>query len=237
VSFDRRRIGHAAGWSDVLRRARTLRRRRRQKLAVVAALAVTAALGTSFAANGGFGTSVRHSQDSPLTALSANLRDESGKQVGSIELELPGTVSLIPFRYRPAAGRGWEDAVLRPIRVLRTSEGPNWTTDSFKSRWFLSLPRAEVEGTSASLIRSGSGAAGEPIRVQLCSPCLPRDAGRLMLTLEQVSALVNEELSLTVTTTDGETARGALKRVRTPVLWKRGHGFIGGRLEWPRDEQ
>lgn len=231
-----RAVGTASGWSDVLQRAKTLRRRRRRNVAVILVAVSAASLMASFAARGGFGIRVGHSQDSPLTVLSGALRDGRGEYAGTIEIEMPGTVSLIASRPAhvasapPAPMRLRKEQIrLRPIRVLRTAEGPRSTTASFKARWFLDVGAPPWPIASASL--RSTDASGRT-NVRLCGPCLHDDAGRITLALNDATALVNERLRLEVLTAANERVASApVERVHTPVYWPGRRGLVGGWLE------
>jgi hypothetical protein len=205
-------------------------------VAVILVAVTAASLMASFAANGGFGIRVGHSKDSPLTVLSGALRDGRGEDAGTIEIELPGTVSLIASRPAyvtskpPAPMRLRKQQIrLRPMRVLRTADGPRTTTVAFKARWFLDVGAPPWPIASAAL-RSADGSGRTNIR--LCGPCLHDDAGRITLGLNDATALVNERLRLDVLTGANERVASApVERVHTPVYWPGQRGLVGGWLE------
>ena len=227
-------FAEASGWRDVVERASVLRRRRRHRALLAVALTVVGSLVTSFAASGGFGRLVGHTNESPLTILAGDLRTSDGGSSGSIEIELPGTASLIPFRPRSAAAR-LRPLRLRPVRVLRTAAGPTWTTRSFYARWFLNFPDQRTIA-SAALAPREAGARKPSVR--LCGPCLAHDSGRVVLTLAQVTALVNERLRLDVRDESGAPmAGGDIDRQETPIFWHGRRGLTGGHLEVRRPDR
>ena len=172
---------------------------------------VVGSLTMSFAASGGFREIIGHSSDSPLTTLAGEIRGSDGQRVGSLELELPGTVSLIRSRLRPGS--------LRPFRVIRTHEGPSSTRVSFKARWFLDLDGDWVVTSLSLSARAGGGRAAS---VRLCAPCLWDHSGRLTLTLAQTTALVNERLRVDVVARSPLPAAGGRSSASRPRSSGRG---------------
>jgi hypothetical protein len=171
-----------AGWRDVQRRVRRLRRRRRSLLV---ATAVLAALFSTLAAAGQIGSFAPHSK-APHLLVRGTLYTQEHERAGSLEIELERATIVVGRR----------------VRLLR------WRLPSdhgFRARWFLDLARVPGAG-----LRNGSLlVAGAPQR--LCGPCGARASGEVELSAAQASALVNDEVTFAGATQDAAAVSGAVR--------------------------
>jgi hypothetical protein len=163
--------GAALGWDDVLCRAGRIRRRRRRRAALVAGAALLLVLAGALGAAGQLAGLLSHTTE-PHLVVRGDLRT-GGRPVGTIEIELSraavvldGHARLVPWR------RPWSQGGV------------------FPARWFLERGRG---GTSRLV---GALYLGRPARrlLVLCRDCAGHDSGRLDLSYEQASALVDDRV-------------------------------------------
>jgi hypothetical protein len=174
-------LAGAGTWDDVLERAGRIRSRRRRLTALLAVAATGLALAGSLAAAGKLGALLPHSNE-PHLLLRGDLRVADGTPVGTIEIELHRAVlafgqrvELLPSRGQPAPQHLPEAA--------------------FPARWFLELNGFEDDLVSGVLYIHRADLEQAKATAILCSPCRAHDSGRIELSWNQASALVNGQVS------------------------------------------
>jgi hypothetical protein len=175
-----------AGWRDVERRARRLRRRRRGALV---ATALCAALFSTLAAAGQIGSFASHSK-APHLLVRGTLFTQERERAGAFEIELERATVVLARR----------------VRVL------HWRVPSDRSvraRWFLDLDRAP----GAELSR-GSLVVGNVVQ-PLCGPCGAEASGEIELSAARATALVNDEVLFVGTGLHGNVVSGAVRLDRS----------------------
>jgi hypothetical protein len=163
--------GGALGWDDVLRRAGRIRRRRRRRAAVVAVAVLLLVLAGALGAAGQL-TGLLSRTKEPHLVIRGDLRT-GGRQVGTIEIELSRAAVVLDRHAR-----------LLPWRP------PSSTGGVFPARWFLQRGREGAGGFDGALY------LGRPARrlLVLCRDCAGRDSGRLDLSYDEASALVDDRV-------------------------------------------
>jgi hypothetical protein len=176
------------GWDDVLRRAGRIRRRRRRRAALVAVAALLLVSAGALGAAGRLAGLLSHTRE-PHLVVRGDLRAGT-RHVGSIEIELSRAAVVLDGHAR-----------LLPWRPPGSSGGV------FPARWFL-----ERGGERASRLQ-GALYLGRPARrlLVLCRDCAGRDSGRLDLSYEQASELVDDRVVFTL---GQASARLVLDRAR-----------------------
>jgi hypothetical protein len=163
--------GTTLGWEEVLRRAGRIRRRRRRRAALVAVAALLLGLAGALGAAGQLDGLLSHTKE-PHLVIRGDLR-AGGRDAGTIEIELSsaavvldGHARLLPWR-RPSSPGG-----------------------RFRARWFLERSGGSTRGLQGALY------LGRPARrlLVLCRDCAGHDSGRLDLSYEQASALVDDRV-------------------------------------------
>jgi hypothetical protein len=161
----------ALGWDDVLRRAGRIRRRRRRRAALVAVAALLLVLAGALGAAGQLAGLLSHTSE-PHLVVRGDLR-AGGRSAGAIEIELiragvvlDGHARLVPWR-RPSSPEG-----------------------VFPARWFLERGRGSTSRLEGALYLRGPGRR----LLVLCRECAAHDSGRLDLSYEQASALVDNRV-------------------------------------------
>src|SRR5437764_3755340 len=151
-------------WDDVLRRAGRIRRRRRGRMALVAAAALVLTLGAALGAAGQLGGLLSHSAE-PSIVVSGRLRSANGSRIGSFRIEL----TRVALAFDGRRVRLWGTRLSSP-------------DGSLPAGWFLESGTSGLRGTLSL--------RGERVAV-LCDACQARDSGRLDLSYAQASAPVD----------------------------------------------
>ena len=163
--------GAALGWDDVLRRAGPIRRRRRRRAALVAVAALLLGSAGALGAAGQLAGLLSHTRE-PHLVVRGDLR-AGARQVGTIEIELSRAAVVLDGHAR-----------LLPWRRPSSPEGV------FRARWFLERSGGGAGGLEGALY------LGRPARrlFVLCRDCAGRDSGRLDLSYDDASALVDDRV-------------------------------------------
>lgn len=180
-------------WSDVLRRAERRRRRLRLRRIAVASVASVGVLVGSLASAVGLPLGAHHTHE-PHILLRVSLLSPAGARVGSLELEVPRV--YIVYR-RQIVVQPFRPAQVAPPAIVRVS-------------WFLSL-RPNAAGADVSLAGLPRG------RAALCRSCTVGASGRVGLTTDGLTALLNGKATAVVSRDAHSEAIGTARLEQTQL--------------------